>query len=209
MARKTKEEARETRVAIVDAAVQVFSVKGVAATSLADVAREAGVTRGAIYWHFANKADLLAALWEEVLRMYASQAQASEHADEPDPLGKLKMLYVALLQGLIDNPRQQQLTRILFDRSGSAEDFEAIRIRHVACMSDRFERIQMVLRHAMERGQLPADMDCRLGAMAVLSYIHGLISQWVMTPDLIDMRQAAPCLIEGLMQMLRSGLTRG
>ena len=209
MARKTKEEARETRVAILDAAVQVFSVKGVAATSLADIAREAGVTRGAIYWHFANKADLLAALWDEVLRMYESQAQASEHADEPDPLGKLKMLYVALLQGLIDNPRQQRLTRILFDRSGSAEDFELIRLRHVACMSDRFERIQIVLRHAVERRQLPADMDCRLGALAVLSYIHGLISQWVMTPDLVDMRRAAPYLIEGLMQMLKGGLTRG
>ena len=73
-------------------------------------------------------------------------------------------------------PRQQRLTRILFDRSGSAEDFELIRLRHVACMSDRFERIQIVLRHAVERRQLPADMDCRLGAMAVLLRWPFLIS---------------------------------
>ena len=54
MARKTKEEALETRNAILDATVRVFAAKGAANVSLADIAREAGVTRGAIYWHFAN-----------------------------------------------------------------------------------------------------------------------------------------------------------
>ena len=209
MARKTKEEAQETRTIIFDTAMRLFSRQGVAATSLTDIAREAGVTRGAIYWHFANKADLLAALWDEVLQLYQPLAQASEEADEPDPLGRLKALYVALLQGLANNPRQQQLTRILFDRSGRAEDFEAIRVRHEACLADRFDRIQMVLRHAAERGQLPPTTDFRLAAMAVLSYIRGLISQWVMTPDLIDIDRDAPALIEGLLQMLRTGLTRG
>lgn len=209
MARKTKEEAQETRTIIFDTAMRLFSRQGVAATSLTDIAREAGVTRGAIYWHFANKADLLAALWDEVLQLYQPLAQASEEADEPDPLGRLKALYVALLQGLANNPRQQQLTRMLFDRSGRAEDFEAIRVRHEACLADRSDRIQMVLRHAAERGQLPPTTDFRLAAMAVLSYIRGLISQWVMTPDLIDIDRDAPALIEGLLQMLRTGLTRG
>lgn len=208
MARKTKEEALETRAAICDAAMRLFSLKGVAATSLAEIAREAGVTRGAIYWHFANKADLLAALWEEVLQLYEPLAQASEDVDEPDPLGRLKVFYVALLHGLVDNPRQQQLTRILFDKSGNPEDFEAIRIRHEACLTDRFARIQVVLRHAAERGQIPLDTDFRLAGMIVLSYIRGLISQWAMTPDLIEFGQATPVFIEALLQMLRSGLRR-
>ena len=209
MARKTKQEAQATRAAIFDAAMRVFALKGVAATSLADIAREAGVTRGAIYWHFTNKADLLAALWDEVLQIYQPLAQASEEADEPDPLGRLKQFYVALFQGLATNPRQQQLIRILFDRTGHPEDFEAIHLRHEICLKDRFERIQVVLRHAAKRGQLPPDMDFHLAAIAVLSYIRGLISQWVMTPDLLDIGRSAPCLIEGLMQMLRSGMTRG
>ena len=66
MARRTKAEAQETRHAIMQAAMRQFSQQGWAATSLAAVASEAGVTRGAIYWHFKNKAELLMALWQEL-----------------------------------------------------------------------------------------------------------------------------------------------
>ncbi len=55
---KTKQKAEETRQQILDAAVREFSAHGVSRTSLTDIAIAAGVTRGAIYWHFKNKVDL-------------------------------------------------------------------------------------------------------------------------------------------------------
>lgn len=58
MARKTKKQAQETRQQILDTALRVFSEHGVSATSLSDIATAAGVTRGAIYWHFKNKAEI-------------------------------------------------------------------------------------------------------------------------------------------------------
>lgn len=205
MARRTKEDALATREAILEAAVRVFSVQGVANASLASIAREAGVTRGAIYWHFTNKADLLVALWDQVLQRYTPLAAASENSDEPDPLGKLKTLYVSLLQGLVDDPRQQQISRIIFGKSGSLDDFELVQQRFLDCLIDRFNALQIVLRHAVERQQLPADIDLRLGAMAVLSFINGLIAQWFTTPQLIDLHTTAPVMIEAMLQMLRSG----
>ena len=66
MARCTKEQALETRTRILDAAEDVFNANGVSKTSLADVAAAAGLTRGAIYWHFANKTDLFAAMCQRV-----------------------------------------------------------------------------------------------------------------------------------------------
>lgn len=54
MARRTKEEAEETRIQILDAAERVFYDKGVSRASLAEIASDAGVSRGAIYWHFEN-----------------------------------------------------------------------------------------------------------------------------------------------------------
>jgi TetR/AcrR family acrAB operon transcriptional repressor len=53
--RRTKEKAEQTREEIFRAGIKVFAQKGYAAATLSDVAREAGVTRGAIYWHFGNK----------------------------------------------------------------------------------------------------------------------------------------------------------
>ena len=204
MARKTKEEAQETRSAILDATVRVFAAKGAANASLTDIAREAGVTRGAIYWHFTNKADLLNALWDEVLLLYTPLARASESRDEPDPLGRLRELYVRFLGRLADDPRQQQLIHILFDQGSGSEDIDLIRTRHLQTLHQRNRSVQTVLRNAIDRGQLSPDLDVRLGTIAVVSFIHGLIANWVLTPDMFDIKGDAPALIEGLLQMLRT-----
>ena len=204
MARKTKEEALETRNAILDATVRVFAAKGAANASLTDIAREAGVTRGAIYWHFTNKADLLNALWDEVLLLYTPLARASESRDEPDPLGRLRELYVRFLGRLADDPRQQPLIRLLFDPGRGSEDIDLIRTRHLQTLHQRNRSVQTVLRNAIDRGQLSPDLDVRLGTIAVVSFIHGLIANWVLTPDMFDIKGDAPALIEGLLQMLRT-----
>jgi TetR/AcrR family transcriptional regulator, acrAB operon repressor len=209
MARKTKEEAQETRSAILEAAVRIFAIKGVARTSLDDIAREAGVTRGAIYWHFANKTDLLNTLWDQVLLFYAPLAEASENPDEPDPLGKLKALYLSFFTGMVEDQRQQQLFRLLFDDSDRSKDTEAIRTRHTQIRLERLQGIQNTLNNAKARGQLPPEFDVRLGAISVLVYIYGLIANWIMTPEMFDIRRDVPDLIEGMVQMLRSGFTGG
>lgn len=209
MARKTKEEAQETRSAILEAAVRIFAIKGVARTSLDDIAREAGVTRGAIYWHFANKTDLLNTLWDQVLLFYAPLAEASENPDEPDPLGKLKALYLSFFTGMVEDQRQQQLFRLLFDDSDRSKDTEAIRTRHTQIRWERLQGIQNTLNNAKARGQLPPEFDVRLGAISVLVYIYGLIANWIMTPEMFDIRRDVPDLIEGMVQMLRSGFTSG
>ena len=61
-ARRTKDEAEQTRDAILDAAEKVFYKHGVARTSLQQIARVAKVTRGAVYWHFKDKIELCEAM---------------------------------------------------------------------------------------------------------------------------------------------------
>ena len=66
MARRTKEDAQKTREQLLDAAETVFHRKGVSKTSLNDIAEEAGLTRGALYWHFKNKHDVFEAMLERM-----------------------------------------------------------------------------------------------------------------------------------------------
>ena len=66
MVRKTKEEAMNTRARIMDAAIELFADRGFARTSLEEIAEAAGVTRGAVYWHFKNKFDLISAIHEDM-----------------------------------------------------------------------------------------------------------------------------------------------
>ena len=62
MVRKTKEDAEQTRLAIMEAALQTFYEKGFSRTTFDEIARRIGLTKGAVYWHFKNKADIIAAI---------------------------------------------------------------------------------------------------------------------------------------------------
>ena len=61
-----KKKAADTRNSILDAAEDVFNDRGYSKTSLNEIALVAGVTRGAIYWHFKNKEDLFNEMCERV-----------------------------------------------------------------------------------------------------------------------------------------------
>lgn len=65
MPRRSKEEAEKTRQHLLETALGMFAERGISRTSLKDVAAEAGLTHGALYWHFKNRADLVSALYEE------------------------------------------------------------------------------------------------------------------------------------------------
>lgn len=203
MARRTKEEAQETRQAILDAAVRVFAQRGVANASLTDIAQEAGVTRGAIYWHFANKADLINTLWKQVQSFYAPLTQASERIDEPDPLGKLQELYCSFFAGMVEDPMQQQMFRILFDEGDRSKDTETVRQLHQELRRERYLGLQTVFTHAIQRGQLPADFDVQMGTVTIFAMIHGMIANWVMNPELIDIEKHAPLVIKSIFHMFR------
>ncbi|MBM9614964.1 TetR family transcriptional regulator [Desulfobulbus rhabdoformis] len=203
MARRTKEEAMETRKAIMEAAVRVIASKGVAHASLTEIAKEAGVTRGAIYWHFANKADLLNSLWEQVLEFYTPLTKASENVDEPDPLGKMEELYLSFFAGMVDDTLQQQLFRILFDEGDRSKDTEAIRHRHQQCRHERYQGLQIVFNNAIKRGQIPQDFDVKLGTVTIFSMIHGLIANWVMNPEMVDIKKQGPIIVKMVFAMFR------
>lgn len=93
MARCTKEEAQATRHRLLDAAEHVFSAKGVSRTSLNDIAATAGVTRGAIYWHFKNKTDLFHAMMERITLPMEDALHQIGVTDLADPLDELQRAF--------------------------------------------------------------------------------------------------------------------
>ena len=116
MARKTKEETENTYAALLEAAEQMFFDKGVAHTTLADIASAAGMTRGAIYWHFKDKGALLHALFEQAtLPMENMLTEATTHT-ATDPLGALHRMCAQSLATLAGSPRQQRIFNIMFHK---------------------------------------------------------------------------------------------
>lgn len=60
--KKTKEEAEATRQAILQSALDTFCEKGYSKTTFDEIAKRINLTKGAVYWHFRNKPDVIAAL---------------------------------------------------------------------------------------------------------------------------------------------------
>ena len=110
--RRTKEEAAETRENIVAAAIRVFAEKGFSGASLSDIAGEAGVTRGAIYWHFKNKEML----FEELLqRMDSYHVHLVERGrgEAGTPQGILRNVLRELIRRQIDDPEWKMMQEII------------------------------------------------------------------------------------------------
>lgn len=91
MAGQTKAASNCTRLAIIDAARQVFLRDGVAGASLEKIAAAAGLTRGAVYWHFKCKGSIFAALKADALPLLQQTIQQLMwiEADDKDPLASL------------------------------------------------------------------------------------------------------------------------
>lgn len=98
MGRITGVTAEDTRQRLLQAAATAFQTRGFEGTRVADIARSAGVSNGALYSHFASKAELLA----EALRDHGSQELAALFLDDPDR--SVVDLLVTLGQGLPERP---------------------------------------------------------------------------------------------------------
>jgi len=199
MARRTKTEAAATRAALLDAAERVFRERGVAHASLAEVAAAAGVTRGAVYWHFRDKADLFAALCERVqLPMEAMLASAGEIRQQ-DPLGALRALAVNGLTRLATDARTQAVFDVIFHKCEFAAEFASLAERRHATDSGCLVSVERLLKQAVAAGQLPRDADTRLAARCVNAFMVGVMHEWVRQPVAYDLGRAAPAMIDALL----------
>lgn len=89
--RRTKEEAQKTREKIFKCALKLFIEKGYDSTTLKDITQKAGVTKGAVYWHFRDKDAIL----DEIIDHYDNEAINNLPLvlkDEASPLMKIKFL---------------------------------------------------------------------------------------------------------------------
>src|SRR5580765_2856664 len=107
--RRTKEESEGTRRTILAAARRVFAKRGVTRTTLGHVAAEAGVSRGAIYWHFANKIELFDAMREQVsVPLIDRTDYALLSDDESDPLAAVERFLSNLLESVVKDSATRQ-----------------------------------------------------------------------------------------------------
>jgi TetR/AcrR family acrAB operon transcriptional repressor len=206
--RRTKDEALETRNRILDAAERVFGANGVSRTSLEDVAKAAGVTRGAIYWHFKDKSDLFTAMVNRVtLPMEGMVARSSEEA-AADPLASLKAAAVFALKRTATDPQCQRVFDVVTHKCEYLDEMAGVKRRISSVEKGCLDRAEAALRNAVKRGQLPSGVNARLAAIGLDAMLYGLISKWLADPDYFALARNAGAVVDIYLEGLRSNSRR-
>ena len=207
MARNTKEKALETRERILDAAEDVFYDKGVSNTSLNDVAQAAGVTRGAIYWHFKNKSDLFDAMCSRIRLPMRKMIEDMADEKTADPLGQLNMGCAFVMQQVVENPHYRKVLTILFHKCEYLDATDPILIYQKNWLAHGIDTVQRVLENAKEKKQVPANLDIKLASIMLHVTFDGLLNSWLFMPDNFDLMKTAGKIIETVIDSLRTNPT--
>ena len=208
MARRTKKDAAATRELLLDAAEREFCERGATRTSLAEVASAAGVTRGAVYWHFRDKSDLFAAMCARAKLPMETMLERAGTTPQDDPLGTLRTLMVTALVGLATDRRSQAVFEVLFHKCELTDELAPIAQRRRQERSLCLANVERLLQQAVDGGQLPRDTDTMLATHALHAYISGLMREWVLEKNAYDLAAAAPALADMAVAGLQSAPPR-
>lgn len=196
--RRTKSEALETRSALLDAAERVFYEKGVSQTTLTDIAKAAGVTRGAIYWHFADKAALFDAMQERGRLPQDFFALPKDEGALCNPLASLHRMSLEALGHLASNERSQRVCSIML-----------LRCEFVGEMADVLERMRRAdeamnasilatFELAESRALLQRQWDAKTASQAFTCSMTGLIVEWFRSEQSFDVVRTGESLLNAL-----------
>jgi TetR/AcrR family acrAB operon transcriptional repressor len=174
----------------------MFARQGVTRTSLEHIALAAGVTRGAIYWHFCNKTELFYAMREQVSLPCLDHIDlALLQADPADPLAGVERL----LRGLINRVETDVATRQTFQIMTFKCEYVGELQRELKLQATRnrelISKLTEAYRRAARAKQLRAGLRPELAALDTFSFLVGLLRLWLMDEGGMLVRNTAVKLI--------------
>lgn len=204
MVKRRKEEAQETRERILDAAITVFHERGVARPSLTEIAVLAGVTRGAVYGHFRNKADLFGALADRVRLPGETFDAAGEQELQRNPLGTLRERWVFLFEEVARNPEWRRILEIIFHRCELVAESGEIRERLLRGREEGIARMTLLMQQAVKARQLPASLDIPASVQFLHGSLIGVLQDWLFEPASFDLSKEGVRYLDALIDVLHT-----
>lgn len=203
--KRTKEEAEKTREDILNAAVQIFSKKGVARSTLDEIAKAAGVTRGAVYWHFENKTQIFEALHERLHRPFISMILEDLEKDHPEPLEQLRDLYIKLLLDLEKDEQRKQALILFMMKCDYVGELAPYKDKHQEKKAESMQLFKRYFEKAKKAEKLPPDTDPELLMQTISCFMKGILFEYLDNPEAFDLKNKAPKLVRLFFSNIRLG----
>ncbi|OSI13042.1 multidrug efflux system transcriptional repressor MtrR [Neisseria canis] len=194
--KKIKAEALKTREYLMLSALDTFYQKGVSRSSLNEIAHNAGVTRGALYWHFKNKEDLFDALFQHIFSDINRELEQDIQNGSVDIWASFRTALLNVFDRIENNEMHRKFCNILHLKCEHTEQNQAI-VSLMKSYQDMW-RIQLsdTLNACLKQKSLPENLNIELAVIYLKSVISGLIDQWLFSPDSIKINDIAPAIID-------------
>jgi len=203
MARRTKEEAEETRENVLYAALDVFAEKGYSRTTFVDIAKRIGMTKGAVYWHFKDKQSLLAALIQEIHDR--EHAVIAEKTGEATTLDGLKAYLVTRVRIVTEDEFYRKFAFfMLMQMEWSVDVIAAVRDKLMSVRTEPFEDFDQILTEVRRRGELREDLDIKIVKHMLKGMWLGLLNVHFQGIPATDPVHTAKVAFEALIESLKA-----
>lgn len=190
-----------TRERLLKAAAAVIARRGVAGASLEEIAAEAGMTRGAVYWHYAGKTELVHALIEYLCRDISGIDKALQLIEgEPDPARMVERAMQAVLQSILADLDWPRLYFEMVANTRNPEIRERMQWVYTLAEESVIRRIQPL----HDAGLLAPGLDPRTIARICAAITDGLIVQALIT----DRREEVANLAPQVAALVMNGILR-
>lgn len=200
--RATKEHAELTRESVLKAGLQVFSEKGFAAARLDDIAREAGVTRGAIYWHFKNKLDLFCELLLTVGQNFFADAQAIMQSNQT-PVEKLRELLIRIPTNFFEDHNYRAIGVLLYHIEWTDEVKTALESSFKRFHNTDDEPLVQLIEAGKAAGEFRKEIAPSIMVKTCKTFFLGLMNAVLEPHDHLqkeDIPAVVDCFLKGMIQ---------
>jgi TetR/AcrR family acrAB operon transcriptional repressor len=186
------------RSGLMATAIDCFARYGYAGTTIDRIARAAGVTKGALYYHFRDKEQLLFAAVKERVDAFEQHVLGRVKRHDDPALALREIARICALNALQDNHRRFILTLMV-----EALDTNAALSNEFREMLHRFRSFHRhLIRQGQERGAFRAEVDAAVAAEQFVSGILGAEIQYYQDPARIDLSRTLECHVEQFLAWL-------
>lgn len=204
MARRTPEEAARTRQQLLATGLTLFSRQGIEATTLKQIAAQAGLTHGALYWHFRNRADLLQQLHHAYALPFEQQYLEQRQGAQQDALEALRQYVLGVLSTFAASPEAAAAYRVFHLQPGPVADLVPLQAELAAAREAWLEHLRYFLKQARKQKQLRKRASPQALAFTLQLALSGLLHEWLRRDGdfelLAEGRRLLTLLLDGLPQ---------
>lgn len=201
--KRNREETEKTKQSILIAAERLFIEQGYNQTSLEEIARTAGYTRGPIHWHFKNKLGLLLALREKEKTPIQELSDLLKKDPSKDPLEELLKTTHFVFKRMEKEPGRRRLLQLMVGCEFGAFK-ELIDVNELSIGCDAMTIMLEIFEFASSRKVLKEAWTPQNAALTFYGLVSGLILEWVRGRQTYTMTEDASHAIEVFIKSIHS-----